>query len=474
LDRLSKAKIYTKLDVKDAYHNLRIAKGDEWKTAFRTKYRLYEYLVMLFRLTNAPASFQRWMNEVLSDYLDIFCIAYLDDVLIYSDNLTQYRQHVKLILERMKEVGLTLKTSKCEFHMYRTGYLGYIIAPTGISIDPEKVKAIEEWKEHTNVKGVQSFLGFANFYRRFVRDFSKITAPLTKLTRKDTRYKWTDAAQSTFKQLKKVMISQPILRHFDLARPLTLEMDASDYAIGAVCSQPDDLGILHPLGYFSRKLKDAELNYDIHDKELLAIVDSLHKWSTYCKSTQYPITILSDHKNLEYWQTKKVLNLRQARWVEQLANYDFRITYRPGKLAGKPDILSCESGDLPWEGEIKHRQNKGRILLPEETFRINAVEEIIITEDKELLEEIRTETRRDKEMQETIKKLRAGERRDNWVALGLCEEKEGILTYEGLIWVPQNDKLRLHLLHDHHDALMAGHPGWARTLELLARKYYWP
>jgi hypothetical protein len=168
LDHLSKAKIYTKLDVKDAYHNLRIAKGNEWKTTFRTKYGLYEYLVMLFGLTNAPASFQCWMNEVLSDYLDIFCIAYLDDVLIYSDNLTQHREHVKLILERMKEVGLTLKASKCEFHTYRTEYLGYIITPTGISMDPEKVKAVEEWKEPTNVKGVQSFLGFANFYSRFI------------------------------------------------------------------------------------------------------------------------------------------------------------------------------------------------------------------------------------------------------------------------------------------------------------------
>jgi hypothetical protein len=139
LDHLSKAKIYTKLDVKDAYHNLRIAKGDEWKTAFRTKYGLYEYLVMPFGLTNAPASFQRWMNEVLSDYLDIFCIAYLDDILIYSDDIHQHRQHVQLILERLKDVGLTLKATKCEFHMQKTEYLGYIIAPEGISMDPEKV-----------------------------------------------------------------------------------------------------------------------------------------------------------------------------------------------------------------------------------------------------------------------------------------------------------------------------------------------
>jgi hypothetical protein len=194
LDRLSKAKVYTKLDVKDAYYHLRIAKGNEWKTAFRTKYRLYEYLVMPFGLTNAPASFQRWMNEVLSDYLYIFCIAYLDDILIYSDDIERHRKHIKIILKRVEEVGLTLKASKCEFHTDRTEYLGYIIAPTGILMDPEKVKVVEEWREPTNVKGVQSFPGFANFYRRFIRDFSKITTPLTKLTRKDRPWEWNDAA----------------------------------------------------------------------------------------------------------------------------------------------------------------------------------------------------------------------------------------------------------------------------------------
>jgi cell fate regulator YaaT (PSP1 superfamily) len=133
-----------KMDVKDAYHNLRIAEGDEWKTAFRTKYGLYEYLVMPFGLTNAPASFQRWMNKVLSDYLDIFCITYLDDILIYSDDLEQHRQHVRRILERVEEVGLTLKVLKCEFHTDRMEYLGYIISPTGMSMDPEKVRAMAE------------------------------------------------------------------------------------------------------------------------------------------------------------------------------------------------------------------------------------------------------------------------------------------------------------------------------------------
>jgi hypothetical protein len=153
---------------------------------------------MPFGLTNAPASFQRWINEVLSDYLDISCIAYLDDILIYLDDLEQYRQHVRKILERVEEVGLMLKVSKCEFHRHRMEYLGYIISPMAMSIDPEKVKAMAEWREPTNVKGVPSFLGFANFYRRCIQDFSKIMTPLTKLTRKDIHWEWGNAAQLAF------------------------------------------------------------------------------------------------------------------------------------------------------------------------------------------------------------------------------------------------------------------------------------
>jgi hypothetical protein len=232
---------------------------------------------MPFGLTNSPASFQRWMNEVLSDYLDVFCIAYLDDILIYSDSLEEHQWHVRQVLQRLKEVGLTLKPSKCEFHTDKTEYLGYIISPMGIQMDPEKIKTVKDWKEQVNVKGIQSFLGFANFYRRFIRDFSKITTPLTKLTKKEVPWLWNDTAQQAFEQLQTAMISEPILQYFDPDRPLMLETDASDYATGAVCSQPYNSNVLHPLGYFSRKCKDAELNYDIHDKELLAIVEALNK-----------------------------------------------------------------------------------------------------------------------------------------------------------------------------------------------------
>jgi hypothetical protein len=207
---------------------------------------------------------------------------------------------------------------------------------------------------------------------------------------------------------------------------------------------------------------------------LLAIVEALKKWDTWCQSTPHKITILSDHKNLEYWKSKRDLNLRQARWAEQMANYDFVISYRPGKLAGRPDILSRESGDSPWEGEMKHRQNKERILLPEETFEVNLTEITRLRIDEELLQEIKEKTETDPVMKDTITKLKRGETKDSKIALGLCDIQEGFLTYEGLLWIPDDDELRLKILHDHHDSKAAGHPGRAKTLELVSRQYYWP
>jgi len=344
-------------------------------------------------------------------------------------------------------------------------------------MDEEKIRTIRDWKEPTNVKGVQSFLGFANFYRRFIRDYCKITMPLSSLTRKDKLWEWGDKQQKAFETLKGTMITEPILQHFDPEQPVTIETDASDYAIGAICSQPDAKGILHPVAYYSRKLKDPECNYDIHDKQLLAIVNALRKWDTYCKTTGPKITILTDHKNLKYWKTKKDINLRQARWGERFANYDFVIKYRRGKLAGKPDILSRESRDSPWEGDMKHRQNHSRILLPEEVFEAllaNTMETINLEIDKELLNEIRTLSAADKEIQEIRRKKASGTTCDEKIVLGLCEENSGLLMYDGLIWVLDNYTLRLSILRDHHDAQAVEHPGRARTLELVSRNFSWP
>ncbi|KAI0993735.1 hypothetical protein K3495_g14450, partial [Podosphaera aphanis] len=246
LDRLSKAKFYTKLDLRQGYNQIRMAKGEEWKTAFRTRYGHFEYTVMPFGLTNAPATFQHFINDCVRDYLDIFCTAYLDDILIYSDTLEEHETHVYKVLDALKSKGVLLKPEKCEFHTQSTTYLGLIIEPSGIRMDPKKVEAVKSWTIPKSMKDVQAFLGFANFYRRFIRGFSTLALPLTKLTRKDTAFHWNEQAETAFKALRDAFTTAPILSHFDPEKEITVETDASDYVAAGILSQYDENHILRP------------------------------------------------------------------------------------------------------------------------------------------------------------------------------------------------------------------------------------
>ena len=188
LDQLEGAKYFTKLDIKDAYHNIRIRAGDEWKTTFSSKLGTYEYLVMPFGLSNAPAAFQRWINNTLMRYLDVCCIVYLDDVLIYSKTLEQHRRDVSNVMEDIRDSGMKIKPSKCEFHKKETEYLGFIINQEGVKVDPTKTDAIWEWKIPKKVKDIQWFLGFCNFYRRFIDGFSRMAKPLYERTKKGVEW----------------------------------------------------------------------------------------------------------------------------------------------------------------------------------------------------------------------------------------------------------------------------------------------
>lgn len=339
-DRLRTAKVFTKLDLKDGFNLLRIAHGDEWKTAFRTRYGLYQYNVMPFGLCNAPSSFQAMINEVLHDLLDQGVIAYIDDILIYSENMRQHVDLVQQVLQRLRDAGLHASIDKSFFHMKEVEYLGYQISEQGISMSKSKVNAVQEWPVPRNVKDVQAFLGFANFYRRFIEGFSKVCKPLTDLLRKEGKWFWTAACEQAFHQLKELFTSEPVLSHFHPTRRTVVETDASDFAKGAVLSQYGEDGKLHPVAFYSKKHSPAEVNYDIHDKEMGAIVAAFREWEHLLKSVEGEVTVFTDHKNLEYFNTTKVLTRRQARWSEDLAGYNFKVIYRPGVKNCKPDILS--------------------------------------------------------------------------------------------------------------------------------------
>ena len=237
-------------------------------------------------------------------------------------------------------------------------------AGKGIRMDPEKVKAILEWCTPSNVKAVRAFLGFANFYRKFIRDFSAVVAPLNTLTRKEQAFNWNAAAEAAFQKLKRLFTTAPILTQFDPERETVMEADSSGYAVGGVLSQYDDEGLLRPCAYFSRKNTPAECNYEVHDKELLAIICCLKEWESELISVQ-KFRIITDHRNLRYFATLRRLTERQMRWADILSRYDFTLEYRPGKLAVRPDALSRREQDMPREGDERLRFREKRLLNPE-------------------------------------------------------------------------------------------------------------
>jgi len=253
-----------------------MAEGEEWKTAFWTRYGLFESLVMLFGLTNAPDDFQALINDVLRQFLDDFCMAFLDDIFIYSNTLEEHKKQVYKVLKGLSDAGLHLKPEKCHFHKQEVKYLGLIITTNGVRMDPEKVSCILDWQTLRNVTDIQCFLGFANFYWRFIWDYCKVVSPLTSLTKKEggkyVPFVWGLAQQAAFDDLKTAFMTAPILRHFDYDREIVVETDASDYVLAGVLSQYDDEGTLHPVAFYSKKHSPVECNYEIYNKELLAIV----------------------------------------------------------------------------------------------------------------------------------------------------------------------------------------------------------
>ena len=391
----------------------------------------------------------------------MFVVVYLDDILVYSRTKEEHVQHVRKVLEAMKKADLRIKLKKSEFHKQEIPFLGYIVSSTGFRMDPGKIEAVTNWPTPKSVKEVQSFLGFANFYRRFIKDYSKTASPLTDLTKKGENFKWTEAAATAFTRLKELFTSQPILVMFEPESPITVETDASDGAIGACLSQPDDKGRLHPVAYYSRKLSATELNYEIHDKELLAIVDAFKHWRVYLEGPRHQVTVFIDHKNLIYFTTTKVLNRRQVRWSEELSAYNFKIHYRKGTENTRADALSRRTDylkDIPKTKEsILKFDTQGSITYNKKTLAAT-----FTSRNEDLENEIKEQLKQDK----VIQGILAKEDKQGF------EEHQGLVLFEGLVYVPK--PLRERLIKEHHDPPVVGYPGIHKTLERLTTSYYFP
>ena len=531
LGKLSNAKIFTKLDIIHAFNRMRIKEGHEWLTAFNTRYGQFEYLVMPFGLCNAPGTFQSYINNAVREYLDVFCTAYLDDILIYSENEKDHDEQVLKVLLVMREKGLQLDIDKCEFGVTKIKYLGLIISTEGISMDPEKVEAILNWETPTSVKEVQGFLGFTNFYRRFIASFSARVRCLTELTRgeqfttksgkkkfKYQPFQWTEKCQKAFDKIKRAFASASLLAHYDPSLETWVETDASDLVTAGVLSQMHN-GVLRPVAFFSKIMSPAECNYMIYDKELLAIIRAFETWRPELASVdpEKPVKVYTDHKSLEHFMTTKQLNRRQVRWAEFLSEFNFKIMYRPGKQGEKPDALTRRAQDLPKGLDDPRKQHQYQTLLQNENIDEDIRKALsVLFYDNEVNDQFETDSDADsktdadtpetpdtienpEENTETMEVLLERAYEADEVAQDIMESKrkelrklpnhlirkgfkcamgdirviDNRLYINSKLYIPELPALRVRILKEHHDPPLQGHPGYKAMYKKMTGNYFW-
>jgi len=287
-DQLQGASLFSKIDLRSGYHQLKIRASDIPKTAFRTRYGHYEFLVMSFGLTNPPAAFMELMNGVFRPYIDSFVIVFIDDILVYSRTEDDHVRHLRIVLQRLREEKLYAKFSKCEFWLNSVAFLGHVVSKEGIRVDPAKIEAVRGWTRPTSPTEIRSFVGLAGYYRRFVQGFSTITAPLTRLTRQGVGFQWSDECEESFQKLKTLLTSAPVLTLLEEGVDFTVYCDASGVGLGGVLMQKGKVIV-----YASRQLKSHEKNYPTHDLELAVVVFVLKLWRHYLYGVHCEIFI--DH-----------------------------------------------------------------------------------------------------------------------------------------------------------------------------------
>ncbi|KAL0544263.1 hypothetical protein IC582_019376 [Cucumis melo] len=416
-DQLQGAKVFSKIDLRSGYHQRRIKDGDVPKTAFRSRYGHYEFIVMSFGLTNAPAVFMDLMNRVFREFLDTFVIVFIDDILIYSKTEAEHKEHLRIV-----------------------SFLGHVVSKAGVSVDPAKIEAVTGWTRPSTVSEVRSFLGLTGYYRRFVENFSRIATPLTQLTRKGAPFVWSKACEDSFQNLKQKLVTAPVLTVPDGSGSFVIYSDASKKGLGCVLMQQGKV-----VAYASRQLKSHEQNYPTHDLELAAVVFALKIWRHYLYGEK--IQVFTDHKSLKYFFTPKELNMRQRRWLELVKDYDFEILYHPGKANVVVDALSrkvSHSSALITRQAPLHRDFE----QAEIAVSVGAVTMQLAQLTKRGLAEV-------------------GQ------AVEFSISSDGGLLFERRLCVPSDSAVKTELLSEAHSSPFSMHPGSTKMYQDLKRVYWW-
>ena len=472
-DRLHGAKVFSKIDLRSGYHQIRIADEDIPKTAFRSRYGHFEFLVLPFGLTNAPATFMHLMHSIFQPFLDKFVLVFLDDILIYSRDVNEHKEHVRQVLTLLRDNKLYAKESKCELFKDRVEFLGHLVDAMGIHMMTDKVDAVTAWPVLTSVADVRSFLGTVGYYRKFVRMFSEVASPLTELLQKDKPFVWGERQQKSFDELKKAVSQQPVLILPDPSKPYVVTTDASGFAVGAWLGQDQGQG-LQPIAYLSKKMSSAERNYPVHEQELFAIILALKEWRHHLSGASFTIRVITDHKSLIHLQTQPHLSSRQRRWQEFLQEFNFAIEYQEGKHNAVADGLSRRPD---------HRPTDGVTETPLQCATVSATTMIDVGVD--LKREIIAAYADDPQCIALIAKVKDADDSGNDIDAAAAASipnsssswslKDGLLVdVNGRVRIPASSSIRLKILQECHDVPLSGHVGSQKTIANVTRRFVWP
>jgi hypothetical protein len=448
LDQLGGCSVFSRFDLASGFHQMLMHPDDIHKTAFTTRYGLFEWTVLPMGLCNAPSSFMRQMAKVFSPYLDKFLILYVDDLLVKSQSMQEHIEHLRQVLQRMREQKLYAKPSKCEFGKSELKFLGHIVSRQGVKPDPGKVKALQDWPVPQTVHELRSFMGLANYFRRFVRGFSRTAVPLTNLLNsKGKLVDWGPEQDIAFQQLKAALASAPVLRVADPRRPFLLNCDASDHAIGGVLLQ-EFAGALHPIAFHSRKLNSAERNYTVTEREMLSIVECVKEWSHYIAGTS--TLVQTDHKSLQHFWSQPKLPGRQTRWMELLQAYDIDIAYIKGTTNVVADALS-------------RRPDHTQVSV--NSVNVSGVSGL-------LMQELQMAAKADSAYQRMLQRVQAGELGNHYTAEGLILHVDR--QRRSRVVVPNSTAVKGMIMAECHDVPMSGHLGYSKTHQRIVQLFEWP
>jgi len=343
IDKIVNCKHLTRLNIISAFNKLQMHFDSENYITFITALEAYKYKMLSFELTNESIFFQQYMNDILWNFLNDFCQVYLDDILIYSKTRKKHKSHVKLVLSQLREAELQMNIRKCKFNVEETVFLEVIVSEQDLCMNSRKMIIIINWTTSINLKEIQSFVKFVNFYRHFIRNFFKLVKSFTQLTRKDTSFVWNKVCIQAFRNPKKQISFASVLRHFNLKHQTILKIDALNYVKDEILSQYDDKNVLHSMIFYSKSMILAEINYHIYDKKLLIIIRYFEHWWLKLKCTKLLIQIFIDHQALKIFMKNKQLSWHQVNYLNILSKFNFQIIFRSGKMNTKVNALTWMS-----------------------------------------------------------------------------------------------------------------------------------